>query len=281
MLETEEATLGHLAHHLVNEPKWEAWKMLPEAVKQGKTAFVLAHGVDVYQYGEMAEHQEFADEFCKAMTYFTQHSLEGGRNTLQSAYAWGNAKVMMDVGGGRGHLLSTVMSYASSECKGILLDRQFVIDSVDIPGMFESKGVTKAAERLHLLVGDAREPFPQEAKAAQVDTLLMKHFLSAFSDDDASRIVANCKEVLAPGGSILLLQTLVPEAGDREHKICEDGVAPGLFAIEILAQCPGGFWRTLSEWEDIFERQGLILAANTPVGCNMNLMVWKQGSQQD
>jgi hypothetical protein len=28
--ETEEATLGHLAHHLVNEPKWEAWKMLPE-----------------------------------------------------------------------------------------------------------------------------------------------------------------------------------------------------------------------------------------------------------
>jgi hypothetical protein len=34
----------------------------------------------------------------------------------------------------------------------------------------------------------------------------MKHFLSAFSDGDATRIVANCKEVLAPGGRILLLQ---------------------------------------------------------------------------
>jgi hypothetical protein len=36
-----------------------------------------------------------------------------------------------------------------------------------------------------------------------------------------------CREVLAPGGCILLLQTLVPEPGDRQHNSCEDGVAPG------------------------------------------------------
>jgi predicted SAM-dependent methyltransferase len=61
----------------------------------------------------------------------------------------------------------------------------------------------------------------------QVDTLMMKHFLSAFSDEDAAAIVRNCKQVLAPGGKLLLLQTLVPEAGDRDHNTCEDGVAPG------------------------------------------------------
>lgn len=61
----------------------------------------------------------------------------------------------------------------------------------------------------------------------QVDTLLMKHFLSAFSDEDSVLILKHCKEVLAPGGSILLLQTLVPEAGDRSHNTCQDGVAPG------------------------------------------------------
>ena len=42
--------------------------------------------------------------------------------------------------------------------------------------MFESKGVTKAAERLQLLVGDAREPFPQEAKAAQVRRKTKRQF---------------------------------------------------------------------------------------------------------
>jgi hypothetical protein len=40
-----------MAHHLVNVPKWEAWRELPQAVKQGKTAFVLAHGMDVYHVG--------------------------------------------------------------------------------------------------------------------------------------------------------------------------------------------------------------------------------------
>jgi hypothetical protein len=49
----------------------------------------------------------------------------------------------------------------------------------------------------------------------------------------------------------------------------------GLFAIEILAQCLGGAWRTLSEWQELFRAAGLRLAGNTSVGCNMNLMVWK------
>lgn len=40
--------------------------------------------------------------------------------------------------------------------------------SVDIPGMFEAKGVKGAAQRLQLLVGDAREPFPAAAKEAGV-----------------------------------------------------------------------------------------------------------------
>lgn len=63
----------------------------------------------------------------------------------------------------------------------------------------------------------------------QVDTLMMKHFLSAFSDEDCLIIVKHCRQVLAPGGSILLLQTLVPEAGDRSHNSCEDGVAAGMW----------------------------------------------------
>jgi hypothetical protein len=49
----------------------------------------------------------------------------------------------------------------------------------------------------------------------------------------------------------------------------------GLFAIEILAQCPGGAWRTLSEWEAIFRDQGMALVSNALVGCNMALMVWQ------
>jgi hypothetical protein len=34
--------------------------------------------------------------------------------------------------------------------------------------MFEAKGVAGAAERLTLVVGDVRQPFPQQAQQAQV-----------------------------------------------------------------------------------------------------------------
>ncbi|KAF6265260.1 S-adenosyl-L-methionine-dependent methyltransferase [Scenedesmus sp. NREL 46B-D3] len=275
LVQGEDPSLGHMASHLINPPKWDAWKVLPQAVQQGKTAFVLAHGMDVYEYGEAAEHAGYGEEFMKAMSYFTRHSLAGGATSLKDAYDWAGARVVLDVGGGRGELLSSAMSWAGQQCRGLLLDRQMVIDSIDIPGMFEAKGVTGAAGRLTLMSGDVRQPFPQQAQQAQVDTLLMKHFLSAFSDEDCALILKHCREVLAPGGSILLLQTLVPEAGDRQHNTCEDGVAPGLFAIEILAQCPGGAWRTLSEWQALFSAAGLRLAANTTVGCNMNLMTFK------
>lgn len=96
-----------------------------------------------------------------------------------------------------------------STCKGHLtycVQSPCVHNSIDIPKTFEAKGVTNAKDRLRFVVGDVREPFPEPAKSAAVDTLVMKHFLSAFSDTDARLIVHNCKQTLSADGKILLLQ---------------------------------------------------------------------------
>ncbi len=53
----------------------------------------------------------------------------------------------------------------------------------------------------------------------------------------------------------------------------------GLFAIEILAQCPGGGWRTLSEWQEIFGSQGYQLEDSKGVGASMNLLVFARKPQ--
>ena len=46
----KDASLGHFVDHQINEPKWEAWKVLPEAVRTGQVAFALAHdGMDMHQ----------------------------------------------------------------------------------------------------------------------------------------------------------------------------------------------------------------------------------------
>ena len=99
--------------------------------------------------------------------------------------------------------------------------------STDIQGTFEAKGVHNAAQRLTFVAVDVREPFPASVREAGIDTLVMKHFLSGFSDAEADLILKHCKQVLPAQGKILLLQTLVPEAGDRQHNVCRDGVAPG------------------------------------------------------
>ncbi|KAL3132215.1 hypothetical protein ABBQ32_008805 [Trebouxia sp. C0010 RCD-2024] len=269
----KDPSLGHMAAHQINTPKLEAWKVLPEAVKTGQTAFVLAHnGETMYQYGERPENAEFGAEFMQSMTYFTQHSLQGGIQSLRDAYDWKSAKCIMDVGGGRGELLSNCMSWAGPKVKGVLFDRPFVIEGVDLPGMFGAKGIEHAEESVTLVVGDVMQPFPDKVQKADVDTLVMKHFLSAFNDKDAILILKHCSQVLAPQGKILLLQTLVPEAGDRKNNTCSDGVSPGLFSIEILAMCPGGSWKPLSEWEELFTAAKLKLESVKAVGCNMHLM---------
>ena len=72
--------------------------------------------------------------------------------------------------------------------------------------MFEAKGIEGAKERVSLVVGDVMQPFPEAVQKAGVDTLLMKHFLSAFNDADATLILKHCSQILAPDGKILLLQ---------------------------------------------------------------------------
>lgn len=269
----KEPSLGHMAAHQINTPKMQAWQVLPEAVRTGKTAFTLAHhGDTMYQYGEKHDNAAFGSEFMQSMTYFTRHSLQGGSQSLKESYDWKSVKCIMDVGGGRGELLSSCMSWAAVNVQGLLFDREYVIKGVDLPEMFGAKGIDNAEKRVSLVVGDVMKPFPESVQKAGVDTLLMKHFLSAFNDKDAMLILKHCSQVLGPQGKILLLQTLVPEAGDKKNNICSDGVSPGLFSIEILAMCPGGSWKPLSEWEELFKQAKLRLESVKAVGCNMHLM---------
>ena len=66
--------------------------------------------------------------------------------------------------------------------------------------------MTNAKERLSFVAAEVREPFPAAVKDAGVDTLVMKHFLSGFSDADARTILKHCKEIMPSNGKILLLQ---------------------------------------------------------------------------
>ena len=52
----------------------------------------------------------------------------GPQVALEDAYEWSAARCIMDVGGGRGEMLSRGMACAGPACRGILMDRPWVLD---------------------------------------------------------------------------------------------------------------------------------------------------------
>ena len=142
---------------------------------------------------------------------------------------------------------------------------------MNVSGTFEAKGVKK--DRLSMVTGDVREPFSKEVTDAKVDTITMKHFLSAFSDSDARTIVKHCGMALVPGGKILLLQVnaipdpvVLPQAACFECALLMITVQQSCSSCSkrCLSLCNGSSFRhtaglaSLSPAQDLLLREAML-----------------------
>lgn len=241
LLVTDKApSAGHLAMHLIEPAQWDAWKVLPEGLAKGVVPFELANGKGVYQY--CYDNEWSKDTFIKAMSFLTGSQVEG----LLSAYNFGQFDTVMDVGGGQGGLISSIVKRYG--CKGILFDLPDVTETAR--EYMDGQGVAVGA--IEIKVGDVFESVPTGA-----DAIVMKHFISAWSDEDAMKILANCRAALPADGRLILLQSFVPDID--EPKTEADGIMPGIFAVQINVATPGGGWRTKAQFQSLFEKSGFKL----------------------
>ena len=176
---------GHLAMHLIEPAQWDAWKVLPEALEKGVVPFELANGQGVYPY--CYEHEWSKGTFIQAMSFLTGSQVEG----LLAAYDFGQYETVMDVGGGQGGLIGSIVKRYG--CKGILFDLPDVASTAET--YMKEQGVEAGA--VTIKTGDVFESVPKGA-----DAIVMKHFISAWSDEDAMRILANCKAALPQDGRL-------------------------------------------------------------------------------
>ena len=231
---------GHLAMHLIEPAQWDAWKILPEALEKGVVPFELANNKGVYQY--CYDNEWSKETFIKAMSFLTGSQVEG----LLNAYDFSQYDTVMDVGGGQGGLIASIVKQYG--CKGILFDLPDVTHTAK--EYISSQGVDPNA--IEIKTGDVFEAIPTGA-----DAIVMKHFISAWSDDDATKILANCKKALPKDGRLILLQSFVPDID--EPKTEADGIMPGIFAVQINVATPGGGWRTQKQFRTLFEKSGFTL----------------------
>src|ERR1051326_4447925 len=101
---------------MINEKyTWDSWEELLHGVKTHEIPFVKAHGVLPFEYLE--RHPEDLAVFGESMT-----SLSGTENpAIASAYSFSKIGTLVDVGGGHGSLLATILR-ANPKLHGVLVD---------------------------------------------------------------------------------------------------------------------------------------------------------------
>ncbi len=258
LVTNKQPSMGHFAMHIIEPAQWDAWKVLEDALHTGEVPFERANGKTVYEFCQ--DNEWSGDVFINAMSFLTAHAVD----PLLDVYDFSRFDTVMDVGGGQGGLIAQIVK--QSGCKGILFDVPYVTETA--PTYLEKQGVGNAVQ---IISGDVFEEVPKGA-----DAIVMKYFISAWNDEDAMKILHNCKKALPPHGKIILLQAFVPDLD--EPKVSPDGIMPGVFAVQINVAVPGGEWRTKRQFKELFEKCGFQLEKVVDTETNLSAMEFSLAS---
>jgi len=222
---------------------WRPWGDLYGCVKTGERAFDRAFGVPPFEY--LAANPIAATVFDQAMTGWSMQNA----HAVAAGYDFSKIGTLMDVGGGHGYLLATILK-ANPAARGVLYETPEVCEGAR--ERFESEGL---ADRVRVVPGDFFASVPEGA-----DACILKSVIHDWDDDPAAAILRNCAKAVGAGGRVLLAEMVIPP-GNAPH--------PGkLLDLEMLVMV-GGRERSEAQFRELFARAGLRLAGIHPTACPM------------
>jgi O-methyltransferase len=197
-----------------------------DTVRTGTPGLDIAFGVGVFEF--LAQRRGDAATFDAAMSERTAAFAP----SVADSYDFSGIHSIVDVGGGRGTLLAQILR-GHSWLHGILFDTAAVLA--------RAGGVP---DRCELLAGDFFERVP-----AGADCYLLANVLHDWDDKRAIAILRNCRQAMASGGRVLIVERLIPdEPGDAVPTLLSD--------INMLV-ITGGQERTNAEYASLLAEAGL------------------------
>jgi hypothetical protein len=214
---------------------WRAWGEMLYSVRTGRSAFEHVFRAPVFQY--MAEHPEAGQLFDEAMTSRSADE----DDAILSAYEFAPISAIIDIGGGRGALLSAILG-KYPRIEGTLFDLPHVIARA-----------REAAARYRLLAGD----FFTDSIPSGSDAYILKKVVHDWDDDRAGAILRNCSRAMRdnPGSRLLLIEPVIPTGNERSFAKLLD-----LFMLVW----PGGRERTAKEHQALLASAGLRVSRIVP-----------------
>ncbi len=209
---------------------WDTYRQLPETLHTGEPAFDKAFGMPFFDY--LAAHPDIGARFDASMALMSMPE----NAALAAAYPFQGTVV--DVGGGRGGLLSAIL-LAHPEVRGVLFDQGSVLQDVD------RLLVAGQLDRCRLCEGDFFTAVP-----AGGDIYVLKRILHDWSDADALRLLRVCRTALHGDARILVIDAVLsPGNAPDANKMLDVG-------IMALTR---GRERTAEDFQRLFAAAGLTL----------------------
>jgi O-methyltransferase domain/Dimerisation domain len=217
------------------------WAHLARSVQVGKSSFEYTHGRHIWAY--LRDNDELARVFNRAMT----EASSGLIAPVVQAYDFTKYATIVDVGGGHGALLASVLASAPL-ARGVLFDQPAVIAGAG--RQLRDAGVS---DRCELRAGDFFTSVPDGG-----DAYLLSNIIHDWDDKPAGQILSNCAEAMVEGGRVLLVEALMPGG-------CEPAPTVKLMDLNMLVLCDGK-QRTEAEFAKLFDHAGLRLSRIVPGG---------------
>jgi hypothetical protein len=226
---------------------WMAWGSMQQCLKTGKSGFLAAFGEDIFDY--IRTHPDAAATFNGFMA--VQTAASGA--AILNAYSFADVREMVDVGGGHGALIASVLR-ANPAARGVLLDMPEVIATAR--PVLEKAGF---ADRCRTESGDFFVSVPSGA-----DLYALKFILHDWPDDKCIAILRNCRQAMAPGAKVLIVEFVVPEhRGPHISKFMD---------INMMVNTSGGRERTEREFVQLLAAAGLRLQRIVPTAIELCLL---------
>lgn len=201
------------------------------SIETGRSARAKVLGMNGFEY--LKTHPETARIFDDAMTNMSD--LIGP--VVAAAYDFGRWASLMDVGGGNGMLLASILRMYPG-LRGVLADLPHVLERAQhrdfLGGELES--------RIAMQPCDFFQEVPPGCQA-----YVMKSVIHDWDDDRAHEILVNCRRVVPADGALLLVEWALPE-----------GNLPSVGKVGDVAMLvlTGGKERTFQEYRDLLAGAG-------------------------
>jgi hypothetical protein len=217
---------------------------LPRTVQTGTPGMELAHGMSYFEY--VAQHPAAGQVSDLSMTQIH----EGEPQAVAESYDFADVRTLVDVGGGNGTGLAAILQ-RHPHLRGVLFDLPAVVERA-------APALAALGGRCDLMGGDFFQSLP-----ARGDAYLLSHVIHDWDDDRAVTILGNCRDAIGPEGKLLLVEMVIPAAGEPH---------PAKMLDVMMLILTGGMERDEQQYAELLQRAGFRLTRIVPTASPVSVI---------